>query len=61
MPGSTQGQQHGGLTDRSAVLPVAEVVDIVREWVDLQARHQPGFGGAHLWGGNCTLAHRLSS
>lgn len=40
---------------RSAVLPVAEVVAIVREWVDLHARHLPDFAGAYLWGGITAL------
>jgi hypothetical protein len=40
---------------RSAVLPVADVVDIVREWVDLHAGHLPDFAGAYLWGGLTAL------
>lgn len=47
--------QRGDLTGPSAVLPVAEVVDIVREWVDLQAGHLPRFAGAYLWGGITAL------
>ncbi|CAA9220037.1 MAG: hypothetical protein AVDCRST_MAG26-486 [uncultured Chloroflexia bacterium] len=43
------------LAGRSAVLPVAAVVDIVREWVDLHARHLPDFAGAYLWGGITAL------
>jgi hypothetical protein len=39
----------------SVALPVAEVVAIVREWVDLHARHMPGFAGAYLWGGITAL------
>jgi hypothetical protein len=39
----------------SATLPVAEVVAIVREWVDLHARHLPDFAGAYLWGGITAL------
>lgn len=39
----------------SAVLPVREVVEIVREWVDLHARHMPGFAGAYLWAGITAL------
>ena len=51
----TQEPQHGDLSGRSTVLPVAEVVDIVREWVDLQARRLPHFAGAYLWGGITAL------
>src|SRR6266508_3490657 len=39
----------------SAVLPVREVVEIVREWVDLHARHLPDFAGAYLWAGITAL------
>jgi hypothetical protein len=39
----------------STVLPVGEVVAIVREWVDQQARHLPDFAGAYLWGGITAL------
>lgn len=39
----------------SAVLPVREVVEIVREWVDHYARHLPGFAGAYLWAGITAL------
>jgi hypothetical protein len=39
----------------SAVLPVGEVVAIVREWVDQQARYLPDFAGAYLWGGITAL------
>jgi hypothetical protein len=41
--------------ETSAVLPVREVVEIVREWVDLHARHLPGFAGAYLWAGITAL------
>ncbi len=50
-----QEPRHGVLGGGSAVLPVAEVVDVVREWVDLQARHLPHFAGAYLWGGITAL------
>ncbi len=50
-----QEPQYGDPTGGSAVLPVAEVVGIVREWVDLQARHLPHFAGAYLWGGITAL------
>ena len=48
------------MTDRPATLrstspPVHEVVAIVREWVDLHARHLPNFAGAYLWGGITAL------
>jgi hypothetical protein len=51
----TQEPQRGDTAGRSAVVTVAEVVDIVREWVDLQARHLPNFAGAYLWGGITAL------
>lgn len=38
-----------------AVLPVAEVVEIVREWVERHASQMPGFAGAYLWGGITAL------
>lgn len=38
-----------------AVLPVHEVVAIVREWVELYARYLPDFAGAYLWGGLTAL------
>ncbi|MEO8287351.1 MAG: hypothetical protein ABI670_13075 [Chloroflexota bacterium] len=41
--------------ESSAVLPVREVVEIVREWVDLYARHLPNFAGAYLWAGITAL------
>ncbi len=44
----------------SAVLSVAEVVAIVREWVDLQARLLPDFAGAYLWGGDYGAARRCA-
>lgn len=37
------------------MLLVREVVDIVREWVDRDARRMPGFAGAYLWGGITAL------
>ena len=48
------------MTDRPATLrsaspPVYEVVAIVREWVELHARHLPDFAGAYLWGGITAL------
>lgn len=38
-----------------AVLPVAEVAAIVREWVALHASRLPNFAGAYLWGGITAL------
>ncbi|MDQ5825260.1 MAG: hypothetical protein M3441_13790 [Chloroflexota bacterium] len=49
---STQETRQAG---SSAVLPVGEVVEIVREWVDLHARHMPHFAGAYLWAGITAL------
>src|SRR5205823_2569093 len=50
-----QETKQADLMGRSAVLPVREVVEIVREWVDLHARHLPGFAGAYLWAGITAL------
>lgn len=47
----TQQTQQADLAERSAVLPVGEVIQRVQEWVDLHARHLPDFAGAYLWGG----------
>src|SRR6185295_8193707 len=41
--------------ENSSVLPVREVVDIVREWVELYASHLPDFAGAYLWAGITAL------
>jgi hypothetical protein len=44
--------------ENSLVLPVREVVEIVeivREWVELHAHHLPGFAGAYLWAGITAL------
>ena len=41
--------------ENGAVLRVREVVEIVQEWVDLHARHLPGFAGAYLWAGITAL------
>lgn len=51
IPVPTQEIQKANLAGRSSVLLVAEVVEIVREWVDLHARSLPDFAGAYLWGG----------
>ncbi len=50
-----QETKQAGLAGSSAVLPVIEVVEIVREWVDLHARHLPDFAGAYLWAGITAL------
>jgi hypothetical protein len=42
-------------TPKSATLPVAEVITIVREWVELHASKLPDFAGAYLWGGLTAL------
>ena len=52
---STQETRSADLAGRSAVLPVHEVVALVREWVDLHARHLSDFVGAYLWGGITAL------
>ncbi|HKP53266.1 MAG TPA: hypothetical protein VJ183_11515 [Chloroflexia bacterium] len=51
MQETTQADRAGS----SSVLPVREVVEIVREWVDLHARHLPDFAGAYLWAGITAL------
>ena len=43
------------LMENSDVLLVSEVIEIVREWVDLHARNLPDFAGAYLWGGITAL------
>src|SRR5690242_6668152 len=40
---------------RGAVLPVRDVLESVREWIDLHARRLPDFGGAYLWAGITAL------
>ena len=50
-----QETKQANVAGRSVVLPVEEVVGIVREWVDLHARHLPDFAGAYLWGGITAL------
>jgi len=51
----TQKPGHVDDLGQSAILPVREVVAIVREWVDLHARQLPDFAGAYLWGGITAL------
>lgn len=41
--------------ENSPILPVREVVEIVKEWVDLHACHLPDFAGAYLWAGITAL------
>jgi hypothetical protein len=44
------------LAESSRTTPtVEEVIQIVQEWVDLQARRLPDFAGAYLWGGITAL------
>jgi hypothetical protein len=50
-----QETKQADLARSSAVLPVGEVVEIVREWVDLHGCHLPDFAGAYLWGGITAL------
>lgn len=50
-----QTQSQADLAGHSAVLRVEEVVEIVREWVELYARRLPDFAGAYLWGGITAL------
>ena len=45
--------QPGG--EPAGVLPVSAVVELLHEWVELDARHRPGFAGAYLWGGITAL------
>jgi hypothetical protein len=52
---STQEPKQADPAGGRAVLPVREVVAIVREWVDLHVRHLPDFAGAYLWGGITAL------
>ncbi len=51
----TQETQQADRAGSSAVRPVAEVIELVREWVDRPARARPDFAGAYLWGGITTL------
>ncbi len=41
--------------DAPAALSVREVIAMVREWIDRDARHLPDFAGAYLWGGITAL------
>ncbi len=50
-----QETQKANLAGHDSVLLVREVVDILREWVDLHARFLPDFAGAYLWGGVTAL------
>lgn len=53
MSGQDTGMSAPG--GRVTTLPVHMVVEIVREWVDLHARHLPDFAGAYLWAGITAL------
>ncbi|MBK8027324.1 MAG: hypothetical protein IPK19_39505 [Chloroflexi bacterium] len=53
---STQENPKAAPAARGAVMPAADVIAIVREWVDLHARALPDFAGAYLWGGITALA-----
>src|SRR4051794_38841163 len=55
VPMPARETQQADLAGASAVLPVAEVIAIVREWVNRHARHRPDFAGAYLWGGITAL------
>jgi hypothetical protein len=46
----TQETRPADSAERSAILPVHDIIAIVREWVDLHTRHLPDFAGAYLWG-----------
>lgn len=52
----TQEPKQTDLAVQGAALPVAEVITIIREWVDLHARQMPDFAGAYLWGGLTSMA-----
>ncbi len=51
----TRDTPQAELAGWNTILTVAHVVTIVREWVDLHARHLPDFAGAYLWGGITAL------
>lgn len=51
----TQNTSQLPLSRQSAVLPAADVVAIVQDWVEHHARHLPDFAGAYLWGGITAL------
>jgi hypothetical protein len=55
MPVPPQETSQAAPVGESAILPVAEVIAIVREWVDRYARPLPDFAGAYLWGGISAL------
>jgi hypothetical protein len=41
---------------KGAAMTVGQVIELVKAWVDLQAKHAPGFLGAHLMGGITSMA-----
>src|SRR4051794_24758058 len=51
----TQEPKQPDQASTSAALRVGEIIEIVREWVDLHARQLPDFAGAYLWGGITAL------
>jgi hypothetical protein len=51
----TQETTQADLAGKGAALPAGEVVEIVREWVELHARQLPNFAGAYMWGGITAL------
>jgi hypothetical protein len=52
----TYQTKHTALAGSNTSTPtVAEVIQIVQEWVDLHARRLPDFAGAYLWGGITAL------
>ncbi|MBK8024245.1 MAG: hypothetical protein IPK19_23120 [Chloroflexi bacterium] len=53
---STQENPKAAPAARGAVLPAADVIAIVREWIDLHASALPDFAGAYLWGGITAMA-----
>jgi hypothetical protein len=52
---SIEANPPGTGSENRLALAVGEVIEIVREWVDLHARHLPGFAGAYLWAGITAL------
>lgn len=52
---STQQTPQAEPAEHKAVLPVRDVIAIVDDWVERDARHLPNFAGAYLWGGITAL------
>jgi hypothetical protein len=55
IPTPPQQTTQSDLEGKRAVLPVSQVIAIVREWVELHARNLPDFAGAYMWGGITAL------